>query len=399
MAAALDPEEEHIRFVDWAKANGVTINGVAPAKFAGRGMGIVATRDIKEGERLVHVRHNSLISVTSSSVRSHDFAANATVHGKLAAFLALEYANKSSRHHQWQEVWPTQAEFSTILPINWPKKLQNLLPHAAKALLTTQQTKLTLDLETQHPPISTPLYTYCWLIVNTRTFFWDYPNLPTTSPYLPKKRALLKADDCYAMCPFMDYFNHTTIGCDPTHDSKGYQVTADRAYAAGSEIYVSYGAHTNDLLLVEYGFVLDDNASDAVLLDHLLLPLLDERQMAVLRDDGFWAKYMVTATAPWTCHRTQAVVRLLVLPAARYSAFVAGTDDGGAEQEMVNKYLLNLMTKYSREVMEIVDEVEGLVVGVDEGGERVVGEQKNVLLRRWKQIRDIVNAAVRGLGG
>jgi hypothetical protein len=47
MAAALNPGEEHTSFVDWAKAHGVTIDGVAPAKFVGRGMGIVATRDIK----------------------------------------------------------------------------------------------------------------------------------------------------------------------------------------------------------------------------------------------------------------------------------------------------------------------------------------------------------------
>jgi len=47
MAAALDPGEKHTRFVDWACKNGVEINGIAPAKFVGRGMGIVAAKDIK----------------------------------------------------------------------------------------------------------------------------------------------------------------------------------------------------------------------------------------------------------------------------------------------------------------------------------------------------------------
>ena len=45
--AALDPGEEHTRFVEWAGENGVEVNGIAPAKFVGRGMGIVAARDIK----------------------------------------------------------------------------------------------------------------------------------------------------------------------------------------------------------------------------------------------------------------------------------------------------------------------------------------------------------------
>jgi hypothetical protein len=47
MAAALDPGEEHAKFVAWAEDNGVDINGIAPAKFVDRGMGIVAAKDIK----------------------------------------------------------------------------------------------------------------------------------------------------------------------------------------------------------------------------------------------------------------------------------------------------------------------------------------------------------------
>ena len=47
MAAALHPGEQHTKFVAWAEDNGVTINGIAPAKFVDRGMGIVAAKDIK----------------------------------------------------------------------------------------------------------------------------------------------------------------------------------------------------------------------------------------------------------------------------------------------------------------------------------------------------------------
>jgi hypothetical protein len=47
MTTALDPGERHTQFVDWAKENGVEINGIAPARFVGAGMGIVAAKDIK----------------------------------------------------------------------------------------------------------------------------------------------------------------------------------------------------------------------------------------------------------------------------------------------------------------------------------------------------------------
>ena len=47
MKPALDPGESHTKFVEWAENNGVTINGIAPAKFVDRGMGIVAAKDLK----------------------------------------------------------------------------------------------------------------------------------------------------------------------------------------------------------------------------------------------------------------------------------------------------------------------------------------------------------------
>jgi hypothetical protein len=36
-----------VQFVAWAEENGVKIDGIAPAKFEDRGMGLVAAKDIK----------------------------------------------------------------------------------------------------------------------------------------------------------------------------------------------------------------------------------------------------------------------------------------------------------------------------------------------------------------
>lgn len=227
--------------------------------------------------------------------------------------------------------------------------------------------------------------------------------MPNSHPHLPKKRSQLTADDCYAMCPFMDYFNHSDIGCDPQCDSSGYSVTADREYKAGEEVFVSYGTHTNDFLLVEYGFILGSNHNDAIPLDHLLLPLLSDERKAALKEDGFHGKYTLFTKEPTICHRTQAVLRLLLLDNRRYSAFVGGDDDGSKEQARVNDYLAGILTKYSRQIIDILDELE--LVKVDESDGQA-GDSRNsatrqskaahrdVLLRRWKQIRDIVNTAI-----
>lgn len=362
----------------------------------------------------MHVKNTSLVHVALPTVKALKLPDNVTVHGKLAASLALWYSKPTHDEYAlWQAVWPTEEDFQSTMPIFYNKSLQDRLPRAAELLLTNQRTNLEkdwADLQPHLPSISKDLFTYTWLIVNTRTFYWNYPDLPNSHPRLPKRKTKLTSDDCYAMCPFMDYFNHSDVGCDADADSKGYRVTTDRAYKAGEEVFVSYGAHTNDFLLAEYGFILERNVRDAVPLDHLILPLLDEEQIGALKEDGFYGNYTLFARggSETICHRTQAVLRLLVLDSKRYSAFVGGDDDGDREQGRLYGYLVGLLTKYSRQVMDILEEVEGLKVDqVEEQKERklrsdeaephVRASQKDTLVRRWKQIRDIVNAAIEEL--
>jgi hypothetical protein len=54
---------------------------------------------------------------------------------------------------------------------------------------------------------------------------------------------------------------------------------------------------------------------------------------------------------------------------------------------------VGLLVEYERKIMEVVEEVEGYDV---EGDEKKT-EQRDVLVRRWKQIGDIVREAVRVL--
>ena len=365
----------------------------------------------------MHVKNTSLVHVALPSLKTFKLPENVTVHGKLAATLALWYSDPTHDEYAlWQAVWPTEEDFKSTMPIYYNKKLQDLLPIAASTLLTNQLTKLNkdwTDLSPHIPSISKDLFTYTWLIVNTRTFYWNYPDLPNSHPRLPKPKKKLTGDDCYAMCPFMDYFNHSDVGCDPQADKVGYSVTADRNYKAGEEVFVSYGAHTNDFLLAEYGFILESNKRDAVPLDHLIVPALDDEQMAALKEDGFYGNYTLfkRGGSEIICHRTQAVLRLLVLDSKRYSAFVGGFDhDVDREQGKCFGYLMGLLTKYSRQVMGILEEVEGLKVAetdekpkkrrkssVSEVEPPVRADQKDTLVRRWKQIRDIVNGAIEEL--
>lgn len=47
MASYKEPEARHLNFTRWSQEQGVVIDGVRPAAFLGKGLGIVASRRIK----------------------------------------------------------------------------------------------------------------------------------------------------------------------------------------------------------------------------------------------------------------------------------------------------------------------------------------------------------------
>lgn len=70
------------------------------------------------------------------------------------------------------------------------------------------------------------------------------------------------------MAPRLDLFNHTadpqargSFGLEP-EGGRHVRVTAYRDFAAGEQVFISYGAHPNSRLLFSYGFVLGSGAAN-----------------------------------------------------------------------------------------------------------------------------------------
>lgn len=138
--------------------------------------------------------------------------------------------------------------------------------------------------------------------MNTRCFYYVPPG--HKHPADP--------NEAMAMCPGMDMFNHTQgVGCTTSYDRTGYSVVADKAYEAGEEIFLSYGAHTNDVLWAEYGFLLDENAVDAIRIDRLVLDSLQEKQKDLLAEYGYLGEYHLKKDG--LCWRTEVVAWMTVL--------------------------------------------------------------------------------------
>ncbi|KAH6855101.1 hypothetical protein B0I37DRAFT_47139 [Chaetomium sp. MPI-CAGE-AT-0009] len=387
--------------IHWAEDRGVELNGVAPHTLPGRGVGIVATEQLKAGDRILQIPTSALR--TLDTVRpeiKESLPKDTKVHAILAAELALD--KPTSEYSPWNAVMPSRDSIISSLPLAWDPRLHAYLPKPALSLLRKQQAKFTRDwaaiqqtpfaapptadttTTTTPPPITRQDYLYAWLLVNTRTFYHETPS---------GRRA--PREDRMVLQPVADLFNHSGTGCSVTSTPACFTITADRAYAVGDEVAICYGQHHNDFLLAEYGFILpghghgaDQNRWDEACLDEAVLPALGPAQRALLEERGFLGNYVVDAGT--VCYRTQVALRLLCVSPGRWERLVSEGEDGGEGlQEEVDRLLLGLLKKYRGTVAGRIEEVEGLDFGQP--------CQREILCTRWRQIARLVDQTIERL--
>ncbi|KAJ8118674.1 hypothetical protein ONZ43_g3943 [Nemania bipapillata] len=369
--------------LDWATSQGVKLNGIGPERIPGRGIGVLATRDIQADEIVLDVPTGCLRTLsTVPKARLRRFSETSiSVQGILAADLALD---TSGRYGPWDAVVP-RVEDLTGMPLNWHADLQALLPRHARELLDKQRAKFARDwasATTVFPDLKRDVdaYRHAWLLVNSRTFYY-------LNAALKRRRGVTK-DDHLTLQPIADLFNHgDEDGCHVAFGRDGFAFRATKPYKAGDEVKICYGRHGGDFLLVEYGFVMSPNCWDEVMLDEVVLERFDAENKERLEDAGFLGRYVLDRET--VCHRTQVALRLLCCKVGEWMRFVNGNDDGEASQGAVNVLLLELLREYITRVDDESERVRRVEVGEQ--------QQKDILLERWSQTRLLLTIRIASL--
>lgn len=297
-----------------------------------------------------------------------------SVHGTLAAQIALD---ETEDYAIWKTVLPTRQEFEAGMPIMWPKELQQLLPRRARDLFDKSLAGFRKDCEAvlkAFPQLTYDDYMYSWVMINTRTFYNKMPKMKTYSQ-----------EDRLVCMPVADLFNHADQGCQLVFSSEGYSVVTNREYDADSEVFLSYGSHSNDFLLTEYGFILETNRWDDVYLDDVILPKLSKAQKEDLEEAHFLGRYTLDEQTQG-CHRTQVALRRICCTEGQWMNFLEGRTDGAASQREVNKLLAAAL----EDLVQRIDKTLNKIEETDAGSE----DQRELLTRRWKQIETMVQQAL-----
>ncbi|KAI9163492.1 Ribosomal lysine N-methyltransferase set11 [Paramyrothecium foliicola] len=376
-SSSMDSIEQLIK---WSEPRGIVLNGIAPKPFAGRGIGIVATRDLKTNEDVLQVPTETLRTLGNTPKFITQKLQGASVHAILSVSLCLE---SSPDFEPWRNVMPSRDALMPLMPIYWPNELRRLLPSTAREHLAKQQAKFDKDwalVAAAFPDVAKNDFLYNWLLVNTRTFY-----------HTTKQTEKLHRDDHMVLQPVADLLNHSPNGCTVSFNPRRFCVTTTRPHAAGDEIFIRYGTHTSDFLLVEYGFSLPCAANpwDETCLDAYLCPRFTAAQKAQLEDVGFWGKYMLDAET--ACYRTQIALRMLVLHEDRWRDVLEGIRDEDADQDAVDKELLKVLWAYDRDITSTLIALEDVTEGED--------IMKDSLKDRWVQVQDLVGMAISRLDG
>ncbi|KAI9376252.1 hypothetical protein BJX61DRAFT_415924 [Aspergillus egyptiacus] len=402
------PGEEHERFTQWAKSKGVIVNEVGPARFPGRGLGMIALRSIQENEATVRVPRQVMLTVEDiPSSFANKFAEGTPVHTLLAAFLCNGAPEDLEPYEVWKKTWPTRKDFEDCMPILWPDEFRSesasLLPPSISGRWRTLpgEKKLKYEYESSHqnileqqerrlrgawetvisvfPETDWESFSYHWLIVNTRCFYYL---MPGQEP--PEDR-----NDAMALLPFADYFNHSDIACNVIFDGEEYVFRATKAYEAGEEIFMSYGPHPNDFLFTEYGFYLDENESESLYLDDIIFQDLSPSLQEELQLQQYYGNYQLTATG--VCYRTEIAASIKYMPLEDWQNYALGYSTKGIDEKKSEDIIRGWIRTYQREAEAAVDELGTL-------NSREINQEHQgkvqMLLNRWKQIKELCRIAL-----
>ncbi|KAM0718118.1 hypothetical protein Q7P37_006450 [Cladosporium fusiforme] len=411
---AASPSKEndrHALFTTWAQEQGVEINSVAPQQLPNRGLGLLTTAPVKAGERMLFVPEKAMFKPVPATLKSAGLTqkpstASPQAQLSLSALAKFSASDASSTSgpglRTWQATWPTMQDFSASMPLCWPEDLVGQLPPAVLAPLERQKADYARDWEAvkgfcETKGWSEETFKYYWCIVNSRSFHWK--------PSANRAGSMV-------LCPFVDYMNHgpTGSGCTVVQTAVGYEVWAARDYDVGEEVLATYGAHSNDKLLVHYGFICDSplshaSADDEIRLDHVILPHLSDETKSQLQDVGFLGAYALLPSEhpcerqnakgwaegceakckqPWEiCFKTQVAVRAVLLTANEWEYFVTnGEDLSGDKSAAVHEWLHPLLGELRSETTKkkvLLEEMEG---NVDDEHKVAASMLKN----RWDQI-------------
>ncbi|NXM69465.1 SETD4 protein, partial [Serilophus lunatus] len=327
---------EYIELKKWLKDRGFKGKNLRPAEFKETGRGLMATKALQVRDVIISLPEKCLLTtstVLSSCLGGYIRRWKPPVSPLLAlcTFLVAEkHAGAKSPWKAFLDVLPRayscpgcwEQDVVTLLPEPLRKKAQEQrtmiqeLYTSSKAFFSSLQP---LFAEDTGAIFDSSALEWAWCTVNTRTVYMKQP----------QRECFSLEPDVYALAPYLDLLNHSPrvqVKAAFNEQTRCYEIQTNSQCQKYGEVFICYGPHDNQQLLLEYGFVAMDNPHSSVHVpsDTLLkyFPPLDKQRKAklsILRDHDFLENLTFGWDGPsW---RLLTALKLLSLGADEFSCW------------------------------------------------------------------------------
>ncbi|XP_071136518.1 SET domain-containing protein 4-like [Mytilus edulis] len=254
----------------WLKMKVINHN-LRPTMFHDTGRGLMTKRPIYPGDIIIAIPKPFLITmdtVLKSEVgsllkRSH---LKLNLQQAMTIFLIIE-SEKQEESVWWPYLKVLPETFDT--PAFWKpsdlclfsKNLYKKIFAALKDLQTFYDEIILFLSSCKEIKITFNEFRWAWYCINSRSIYYDCDS----SPYIADTNKNI------ALAPFLDLLNHSTtaeVEAAFNKNNNCFEIKTYNSFRKYDQVFISYGAHSNTHLLMEYGFILPDNPHDVYELDY-----------------------------------------------------------------------------------------------------------------------------------
>ncbi|XP_013810812.1 SET domain-containing protein 4 isoform X2 [Apteryx mantelli] len=265
---------EYIKLKKWLKDRGFEDNDIRPAEFWDTGRGLMTTKALQAGELVISLPEKCLLTtgtVLSSCLGEYITKWKPPVSPLIALctfLIAEKHAGEQSLWKPYLDVLPKtytcpvclEEDVVSLLPEPLRKKAQEqrTMVHelyvSSKAFFSSLQPLFAENTETI---FNYSALEWAWCTVNTRTVYMKHS----------QRECFSLEPDVYALAPYLDLLNHSPnvqVKAAFNEQIRSYEIRTDSQCKKYEEVFICYGPHDNQRLLLEYGFVAVDNPHSSV---------------------------------------------------------------------------------------------------------------------------------------
>ncbi|XP_077735259.1 SET domain-containing protein 4 isoform X3 [Canis aureus] len=295
---------EFIELKKWLKDRKFEDTNLIPACFPGTGRGLMSKTSLREGQMIISLPESCLIT-TDTVIRSYLGTYIAKWQPPPSPLLALCTFLVSEKHAGDQSLWKPYLEIlpqAYTCPVCLEPEVVNLFPKPLKAKAEEQRARVQEFFSSSRDFFSSlqPLFSEAVeSIFSYRALLWAWCTVNTRAVYVKhrQRQCFSTEPNTYALAPYLDLLNHSPevqVKGAFNEETRCYEIRTASNCRKHEEVFICYGPHDNQRLLLEYGFVSIHNphacvyVSEDILVKYL--PTTDKqmnKKISILKDHDF----------------------------------------------------------------------------------------------------------------